>query len=182
MTNSSEQNVIIAKKEKYELEGPSVLVTILIIALTVALGPNLAFADKDNRPFEAGFTAFVPAGQTRIIGQGKATHLGKMEIEFIREFASAPGPTNPCVTFQYMIVTITAANGDELWMDYSDGELCVDFSSFPVITFVGDVGLSGAGGTGRFSESAGDYRLLWEGEITASGVINYGVISGVIGY
>jgi len=60
-----------------------------------------------------------------------------------------------------MIVTITAANGDELWMDYSDGELCVDFSSFPVITFVGDVGLSGTGGTGRFSESAGDYRLFF---------------------
>jgi hypothetical protein len=181
-TNYSRQDVIIANKEKCTQKGTSFLAIILLIALGVALCPNLAFADKDNRPFEAEFTIFVPAGQTSIVGQGKATHLGRMDIEFIREFASAPSPINPCVTFQYMVVTITAANGDELWMDYSDGELCVDFSNFPVITFVGDVGLSGTGGTGRFAESNGDYRLLWEGEIAASGTINYGVISGVIGY
>lgn len=153
----------------------------LLIALGAVSSPNLVIADNSARPFKSNFEA-VPTGPDTVAGQGNATHLGKIDIEFSRSFASTPGPSNPCVSFQFIIVTITAANGDELWMDYTGGDLCFDFTAFPVITFSGAVDLVGTGGTGRFDDSTGDYQLRWDGEITALGVTNIGVIEGVIGY
>ena len=142
----------------------------------------LAFAAESERPFAAAFTA-LPAGGPLVVGGGIASHLGEFDLEILRQGISDPTPLDPCVGFKFMFAVFTAANGDELWMSYTDGEICFDFKNYPVVvTFDGAVNLIGVGGTGRFTDSTGDYQMYWSGEISADGVINSGEVDGVIGY
>lgn len=157
------------------------LVIALLIVSGVAFNTSPAFAENYALPFRADFEA-LPIGPITLAGDGIATHLGKFDMVVHRLAASVPSPSDTCVGFVFIIVTMTAANGDELWMEYTDGEICFDFTDFPNVSFIGAANFVGNGGTGRFSDSIGDYQMLWSGEITPLGVTNGGVIEGVIGY
>jgi hypothetical protein len=181
MTSNSEAREFSIDCEN-QCTGNRFIVLAMLIVIGVAYYPRLAVADESARPFQAKFTA-LPEGDIVVAGGGVATHLGNYHLQMFRQVASAPTPSDPCVGFLFMFAVLTSADGDELWMDYTDGELCFDLTNYPVsVTFTGEVNLVGVGGTGRFTESTGNYQMNWSGEISATGVVNGGEIEGVIGY
>jgi hypothetical protein len=153
-----------------------------LVAISVGFSSSLAIAEEDERPFSANFTGALVAPLT-FAGTGIATHLGNFDLVGYRDFSSPPSPSNPCVGFQYIILALTAANGDELWLNATSGELCFDFSHFPVsISFAGDADFVAIGGTGRFSDSTGNFQMFWSGATTSSGASFTGELWGVVGY
>jgi hypothetical protein len=116
-------------------------------AATLA-GTDVAFnttpADIQARcesPFAFSVTSFR--------GTGHATHLGA--VGFVAEhcsldFGQGPGP------YEQGVLTLTAANGDQLRATYTNG--VTDPTNFPILAFTDDFTFVD-GGTGRFVEASG---------------------------
>ena len=161
--------------------------TLLIIAGLVAISggfsSSLVVADNSARPFSANFIGTREIGSIAFAGTGIATHLGTFDLNGYRVIDGQPTPSNPCVGFQFIIVTLTAANGDELWLDATGGELCFDLSNFPLsVPFLAEADFVGIGGTGRFSDSTGDFQMLWSGDAVSAIPSFTGELWGVVGY
>lgn len=95
-------------------------------------------------------------------GAGVARHLGRSTVEG----TSLVRPVDPlCSEVAADAVTLTAANGDQLFL-VNGGTDCLEFSTgAPVIVGAGQGEV--VGGTGRFADAAGE--LVWkvEAPITA---------------
>lgn len=153
-----------------------------LVAISVAYNSSFAIADDSARPFSANFIGALIAPNI-FAGTGIATHLGTFDLNGHRVFDSQPTPSDPCVGFQFIIVTLTAANGDELWLDATSGELCFDLSNFPLsVPFLGEADFVANGGTGRFSDSTGDFHMLWSGDAASATPSFTGELWGVVGY
>jgi hypothetical protein len=101
-----------------------------------------ADADGDDRPFKghaAGtVTGVAPSGALVVESTGDATHLGKFTRTEYVDFG-------PFGTISGTVV-FTAANGDELWADFSGG-FTSPTTAEGTYTFTG--------GSGRFSDATG---------------------------
>ena len=154
-----------------------------LVAIVVAYNSNIAVADNSARPFSANFIGARTIDSINFSGTGIATHLGKFDLNGSRAIDGQPTPSNPCVGFQFIVVTLTAANGDELWLDATGGELCFDLSNLPLsVPFVAEADFVGTGGTGRFSDSTGDFQMLWSGDAASATPSFTGELWGVVGY
>ena len=99
-----------------------------------------AIATRCDSPFAFSVTTFT--------GTGHATDLGT--VEFVAEHCSldlgfGPGP------YEQGVLTLTAANGDELRATYTNG--VTDSTNFPLLAFTDDFTFDG--GTGRFVHASG---------------------------
>jgi hypothetical protein len=118
-----------------------------LVAIGVVFSSSLAIADNNARPFSANFIGTRAIGSITFSGTGIATHLGTFDLNGYRVIDGQPTPSNPCVGFQFIIVTLTAADGDELWLDATGGELCFDLSNFPLsVPFLAEADFVGIGG------------------------------------
>lgn len=121
---------------------PSPRLLALLTAVAVGAWLSPATAGDQARPFKGTATGQVtgvgPSGELVISYTGTATHLGKFTREE-RLFL------NPDGTFTGTIV-FTAANGDELWLEFAGG-------------FISPTTAEGSytftGGTGRFAGATG---------------------------
>lgn len=159
---------------------------LLIIAGLVAIGAaynsSIAVADNSARPFSANFIGARPIGSDTFAGTGIATHLGKFDLIGHRVIGQ-PTSSTPCFGFQSLTVTLTAANGDELSLDATGGELCFDLSNLPLSApFIGEANFVAIGGTGRFSDATGDFQMLWRGDAASAELSFTGELWGVVGY
>src|SRR5262245_7845191 len=113
----------------------------ILLALAAAWPPGPLRADGD-RPFRgsaAGIgTGVVPPNGLVIEYTGTATHLGRFTREE-RLFLNPDGSLTGTMVF-------TAANGDELWLDF-EGALTSPTTAGGTYTFTG--------GTGRFQSASG---------------------------
>ena len=141
-----------------------VLLVPVVVAAAVVGSSISASADRDARPFGgtvAGEVNFLPdldfpgSGcaiplKTVSDAQGTFTHLGKTTMQ-------AQHCTPAGVDFaEFGEMTLTAANGDELWIEYNL------FAPYPdetttIISGMGDFEI--VGGTGRFAEATGGQPL-----------------------
>jgi hypothetical protein len=154
-----------------------------LLAISVSLVSSLAIANSSARPFSANFTGTREANSITFTGTGIATHLGRFDLDGYREFEGQPTPSNPCVYVKVLVLTLTAANGDELWLDATGGELCFDLSSFPVsVPFLAEAEFVGVGGTGRFTDATGDFQMFWSGEALTATPSFTGELWGFVGY
>ena len=118
-------------------------------------------------------------------GTGIATHLGMFDLAGKRVVGqpTPSTPSNPCFDFESLTVTLTAANGDELSLDHTGGEICFDLSNFPFsVPFIGEADFIAIGGTGRFSDATGDFHMLWRGDATSVPLSFTGELWGAVGY
>ena len=173
------------KNDRVASRASKCLINASVLAGMLAIGvmwhSNLSLAKDKALPFRASFSA-EPTGLLTVAGNGIASHLGVFELNVSRAVATTPSPSNPCVGFVYIDANLTAANGDELRMRYTDGELCFDFTNFPVVSFAGVVNFAGTGGSGRFLGSTGAFEMFWSGETSPLGTTTDGTIDGVIVY
>jgi hypothetical protein len=114
-----------------------------LVLLVIGLPAHL-HADQggSDRPFDgqsAGVvTGIAPSGAIEVESTGNATHLG----DFTKTESVLFGPGG---TFSGTVV-FTAANGDQLWADFS-GSITSPTTLEGTYTFLG--------GTGRFSDATG---------------------------
>ena len=154
-----------------------------LVAISIGFSSSLAIAKKNARPFSANFTGTREANSIAFTGTGIATHLGRFDLDGYREIDGQPTPSNPCLDIDVIVVTLTAANGDELWLDATSGEVCFDLSRFPVsVPFLAEAEFVGVGGTGRFSDATGDFHMSWSGEALSAIPSFTGELWGVVGY
>lgn len=163
------------------------------IALLAVFGLTLlglaapAVADSDARPFKAdigGELFWTPDGEcpitglrTNAVGVGNATHLGKMTM-------TSDHCTPPELDYGVGDMVWTAANGDEIYLDYWG--TCDDFSSLQVgEVLICTVEFDVVGGTGRFDDVDGSgegyVHIVWLG-ITAPSMPAWWVYEGILGY
>jgi hypothetical protein len=131
-----------------------------LIAMTVvALKSQAAQVDKEV-PFRAAFTTEFesvvtgPIAHISVIGEGKATHLGKATAVTTNQMVNfATGVSTATYTF-------TAANGDTVVLE-------MQFVTIPVlggVTFEGTYTVTE--GTGRFAEATGSGTLIGSAAFT----------------
>jgi hypothetical protein len=155
-----------------------------ILVLAAALGAGAATlppAAAQELPFKAMLTGnahLSPTDDPAVLrndetGEGEATHLGQFtwaDVEFA-DFAAIPGGVSVVATF-----TMTAANGDELYGEFTS----VGYFADPQ-TLVIQGEFEFTGGIGRFADATGS------GEIDAfaflaPGLPFIGTITGTIDY
>ena len=135
-----------------------------VVALTISatVSPALAKKGGTDRPFKANLAGEVtfeygeegaePCGSyqpgwgmsviTHTEATGNATHMGKVNASFLH------CPTD--IGHDNGHLTLTAANGDEVFVEYVDDGTTGD--SFPIAV---------VGGTGRFTEATGSMTLYY---------------------
>lgn len=110
----------------------------------------------------AGLDHSVSLGPCKVIiehsAQGQATHLG------LFTYTSTTIAPDTCTDFPVLpfydnTVTLTAANGDQLFGTAIGASTVVDFTDPAKIHIVGDATLTITGGTGRFANSTGTIRM-----------------------
>lgn len=134
----------------------SLVVAPIILAFLAVVGAfPLGFA-VHSTPFNGRFTAtatMVSQTMTSVTGQGNFEHLGKMA------FSSASTVTGEASNCQGFVgteqVTLTAANGDKVFISSKD-VFCAT-SSFDATPFTSQLTASFTitGGTGRFAVASG---------------------------
>jgi hypothetical protein len=141
-----------------------------VLALLCFSGPVRA---GDQVPFEgtfAGFSLPTLAGPCGVIapisGAGQATHLGRFT------WASTEIVTGICTPADFSgftvhedTVTLTAANGDQLFGTSVGTGSLVDFTDPSKVRVLIDVTITITGGTGRFVHSTGIIRESLVGKI-----------------
>ena len=158
------------------------LKSILLLAVALGVGAvTLSVAAAEELPFKAMLTGnahLSPTDDPSILrndetGEGEATHLGHFtwaDVEFAN-FAAIPGGVSVVATF-----TMTAANGDELYGEFTS----VGYFADPqTLVIQGEYEFTG--GTGRFADASGS------GEIDAfaflaPGLPFIGTIKGTINF
>jgi hypothetical protein len=151
---------------------------VIAVAAILAVGTAAAAA---NRPFKATLTGnahLSPTPDPFVLrndetGEGEATHLGRFtwaDVEYA-DFAAIPGGVAVTATF-----TMTAANGDELYGEFTT----IGFFADPT-TLVIHGQYEFTGGTGRFIDAAGS------GDIDATAFLAPGLpfegsLNGTIDY
>jgi hypothetical protein len=111
---------------------------------------------------EADWPAFTKPGGMHVIikGDGRATHLGRTDLEIIQWWTRWHPDPPPAVTgfFSYGqgSITFTAANGDELYATYWGWADHQDDPPTEILTHG-----TFTGGTGRFEDVKGTF--LWDG-------------------
>jgi hypothetical protein len=139
-------------------------------------------AMKQAVPFNAGFVNYElpdedppppdPDAHLRLYvhGTGNATHLGLTYQWQDQKWKFGPGGPEGWGT-----MILTAANGDELWSEFTNS---FDPATFPFLAITGEGHFTG--GTGRFENATGTYTMFEtyhvinaEGEGTYTGEILY---------
>src|SRR5262245_50274870 len=158
------------------------LIPILVMSVALGFGAfTLSPAKAEDLPFKAMLTGnahLSPTDDPSVLrndetGDGEATHLGHFtwaDVEFA-DFAAIPGGVSVVATF-----TMTAANGDELYGEFTSTGY---FADPQTLVIQGEFEF--AGGTGRFADATGS------GEIDAfaflaPGLPFIGTITGTIDY
>lgn len=167
---------------------------LLVFALSLSFGCSSDISESEDsgalvsntqemgpeRPFKVRgygtFGAVTPDGscdlpvQIALEGSGNATHLGRFTVELTWCFVPPTGPL-------YIYGTITAANGDLLFIETIDQGIGDNGEVYETFAFMG--------GTGRFEEASGQFDLYTATEFDTSCEIcgtysNYG--EGTIRY
>jgi hypothetical protein len=157
------------------VRGPAGLAPGLVALAALGLAPRPASAG-DPVPFDSyatgTFTLAVDAagvGDLRFAGAAVASHLGLSAVD--GHSVTTPSPTDPLCSIideDHDAVTLTAADGDELYLSNS-GEECLDFS-IPGRTFIRGSGtFRVTGGTGRFAGATGTGTFEVVAEVTGFG-------------
>jgi hypothetical protein len=114
-----------------------------------------------------------------VYGSGNATHLGKTELLIPDEGINMDVFSN-CYT-ENVLVILTTANGDELWLSYSSTfDLTPMLEDPPGVVYVRDAMGSIDGGTGRFENATGN--IVYEGDWDISTGIGICSFNGEIQY
>lgn len=153
---------------------PSALAPGLVAFAALCLGPRLAPAAGPvpfDSYFAGTFTLAVDAtgtGDLRFGGTGIATHLGLSAV--VGQSITIPiDPLCSIIDEDHDLVTLVAANGDELHLSNS-GEECLDPFSIPGRYFIRGSGTFRVrGGTGRFAGATGSGTFEVEAEVTEFG-------------
>ena len=170
--------------------------SLLIALIPLAAASSVAFAGPTSAPFQASFTTAetfntgplppyidpaeldhvrCPPPLAGIVGKtlatGNAPHLGK-----------TTGTATDCITlgaaftFSLGKLTVSAANGDQVNIEYSG--ILAPTGPTPVFAITGTYTIKG--GTGRFQNASGSGRLsgteniqTFQGELTLTGLISY---------
>jgi hypothetical protein len=132
---------------------------IVLAAAGAVAGQQRAFADAD-RPFRASYSGTFhvafgagTAGSDRLnfSGVGLATHQGVSTIVGRSDMVATSNPS--CTSIENDSVTLTAANGDAIFI-VNTGLDCLDTSGgSPVLHGSGHTEI--VGGTGRFAQAHG---------------------------
>ncbi|MDT0213140.1 hypothetical protein Q9R29_04505 [Rothia sp. ARF10] len=148
----------------------------ILAALAAVLFTAPPAAAAEPRPFTSDFTieaSFAPMPVPGVFavttsGAGHASHLGKVTVSSSEtlDFVSSPGT----VTLDDGRLVMTAANGDQLYWSYEGTGSAPDEN--------GESALAGTfvitGGTGRFSDAAGDGSLHGTGNaVTGMASLTY---------
>ena len=133
-----------------------------VLALLCCSGPVRA---GDQVPFHgtfAGFDRATSPNPCMVIvehsAEGQATHLGQFTYT---STTIAPDTCThfPVLPFYDDSVTLTAANGDQLFGTMIGASTLVDFTDPTKIRIEGEGTITITGGTGRFAHSTGTIRL-----------------------
>jgi hypothetical protein len=110
---------------------------------------------EDEACLAAGYAWRFPSA-----GAGQMSHLGSVEYELTQ--CTVPGPEGFA---SVGMVTLTAANGDELWLEHTMlSQIVGDFDPDPDgFTLEGE--WTAVGGTGRFAHATGYGTLHGVGDI-----------------
>ena len=148
-------------------------VFVAVTALLLSTAPAATAAQPV--PFRAEFSldgSFVPTAAPGVFagtgsGTGRATHLGKVTLSTseLVDFTASPGSG----TIRGGEMVMVAANGDELYWDYSGNGLLPDADG--VVSFGGTFTITG--GTGRFSDATGGGTFEGEGNVAGDAVVSY---------
>jgi hypothetical protein len=148
----------------------------IFVALTALLlwtAPAATAAKPVPVPSRAEFfldASFVPTATPGVFavtgsGSGRATHLGQVTVSTseLVDFTVSPGT----VTIRGGEMVVVAANGDELYSNYSGGGSLPDVNG--VVSFSGTFTITG--GTGRFSDATGGGTFEGEGNVVTGDVV-----------
>lgn len=119
------------------------VISIVIVAQSVHALTDVPFKGV----FEGTFAINPVTLQLHFSGEGTASHLGESDI--VGESQLAP-PAHGCFEIATDAVTLTAANGDQLFITNS-GQDCFDSTGH----IVGNAIFTVTGGTGRFAGASG---------------------------
>jgi len=137
----------------------AVVAMIAIIATASVMGSTDAHA-ADQRPFK-GHAHGVFTGPNSGSGTVIATHVGKGDVVFTDlnlDFGGGtPDGDNVCFPVIGGYQKFTAANGDEIEMNYDSGRFCVDPSTGAPV--YGNFVTTVTNGTGRFDEAVGSILI-----------------------
>lgn len=148
----------VGNKWSFRLAAVIGLAAIAIISVLVITNANASAGGQ--RPFSGNASGIFTGDGSGGEGTMKATHMGKGSVVFgglSLDTSAAPTQVNGALCFPInpgATQTFTAANGDELDMDYSSGNFCIDpTTQLPVF---GDFVNIVTGGTGRFEDATGE--------------------------
>jgi hypothetical protein len=139
----------------------------LIVLIAIVCSPTDIIADPlDNNneqltlikkkhavPFKAQINSQVIdfSGPLVVIGTGNATHLGRISVRILE---TVDDSSIPWIVSD--IITLTAANGDQLFISAPAGEVIPDFTK-GILVGGGDGSITG--GSGRFEGAEGDIHV-----------------------
>ena len=142
---------------------------VLLLPLTApAQALEVPFQSSYRGTFTIAFGA-APNGtddDLRFAGGGIASQLGQSAVD--GHSTTRPSQDDPlCSDIITDAVTLTAANGDELWLTNS-GEDCLDLSALPRLFIRGSGTFVVTGGTGRFQGATGSGTFAVVAEVLES--------------
>lgn len=137
-------------------------VAVLLVVVGIQTLPDRASAEE--RAYQSRSTAVLDFATGNFVAAGNATHLGSY-IESGNVSISPTGQVEGSAT-------LTAANGDELWVDFT-GELNASTGTITAtITFDGAT-------TGRFKDATGTASLVAQFQLDGTITV---VVEGTIDY
>lgn len=150
-------------RNKWFFRSAALVALIAIAIVSVAVVTNGNASAGGQRPFKGNASGVFSADGTGGTGTINATHVGNGSVVFTGlslDTTAVPNPVNGALCFPINaggVQTFTAANGDELEMDYTSGNFCIDpVTQFPVF---GDFVNTVTGGTGRFEGATGEILI-----------------------
>jgi len=138
---------------------------VMLVQQRAAAVETVPFAADYQGAFQIMFGA-GPDGtdDLRFAGDGIGNHLGLSAVD--GHSTTRPSATDPlCSDIVTDRVILTAANGDELWLQNA-GEDCLDFSIPGHIFIRGSGTMRVIGGTGRFRGATGSGTFAVLAEVT----------------
>jgi len=174
---------MVTNKVTKRISGVVAVVAMIAIVAVATVGGSSDAHAGDMRPFKGSANGIL-TGPNSGEGTVTATHIGKGTVEFsgllLNFAAGSPDPTpagpNICFPVYGGDQTFTAANGDELNMEYRSGRFCVDMvTQLPVY---GNFGTTVTNGTGRFEDAVGS---IWIDAVGIDVDGNPGFVSTFVG-